>query len=109
MNLDIARAQPIHQGSIAGQGSGSTPASCFYFGKQIQQALLRSSKLAELLQKQNVHSRSATASTNRYTGNTRQYVSYRDFQQKRIPQVFSNYCSPIRARIRQMQRIKYTP
>ena len=55
MNAYATGAQQIHERSIAGQGSRGAPASSLYLRQEIQEAALRSSEFAELIQKENVH------------------------------------------------------
>ena len=44
-------------------------------GEQVEQGLLRAAGVAELVEQEQLHTRTASASTKKYTGSTRQYVS----------------------------------
>lgn len=79
MNGDAVRLQFFNQPSVAGNGAGDIPSGCFNRRDEIEQALLGAAEVAVLIEEENVHcaeirrpSRTAQASTRKYTGSTRQ-------------------------------------
>src|SRR5262245_42986043 len=66
---------PIEQFTGARDRDRTAPAAPRHERQQLGQALLRAPGIAELIQHEDLHGRTARASTKKYTGSTRQYVS----------------------------------
>ena len=62
----------FEEGTVSGQPRDSAPAALAAGRQQVEQAVLRATGVAELIQQQKSHARTAKASTQKYTGSTRQ-------------------------------------